>query len=123
MAGELTLPNQAPSAQQQPLYEQQQQPTRIVELRNMVTHQDLVDDQEYAEIVEDTQQECSQFGNLLQVVIPRELADPLVFLEYSNPDGAAAAIRELQGRTFDGRQVKAAFFDEGKFQRKEYSGS
>jgi splicing factor U2AF 65 kDa subunit len=98
-------------------------PTRIVEIRNMVTKQDIDDDQEYADIVEDTQQECSQFGQLLRVIIPRDKsssADPRVFLEYSNSDEASAAIRELQGRTFDGRQVQAAFFDEDQFTRQEY---
>ena len=116
MAGELALPSQAPTSAPTP----NRPPTRIVELRQMLTNQDLADDQDYAEIVEDTQQECSQFGHLLQVVIPRDLADPRVFLEYSTEKEAAAAIQGLQGRTFDGRQVQATFFDEGKFQSKEY---
>jgi splicing factor U2AF subunit len=88
----------------------------------MITRQDLVDDNEYADIIEDTQQECSQFGQLVRVVIPRDTSfeNPRVYLEYSTSNDAALAIRELQGRTFDGRQVQAAFYDEEKFSRQEY---
>jgi splicing factor U2AF subunit len=112
-----------------PQQQQQQPPTRIVELRNMVTRQDLADDGDYADIVEDTQQECSQFGQLVRVVIPRGGAagagpggDPRVYLEYSTPGDAASAVRALQGRTFDGRQVQASYYDEDKFSRQEYGG-
>jgi splicing factor U2AF 65 kDa subunit len=122
MSGEL-LPPQQQQLVAAPVQAPSHPPTRIVEIRNMITKQDIDDDQEYADIIEDTQQECSHFGQLLRVVIPRDKTsseDPRVFLEYSNSDEASAAIRELQGRTFDGRQVQAAFFDEDKFSRQEY---
>lgn len=124
MSGELVPQGVGPAGAAATATEQQT-PTRIVELRNMVTRQDLADDSDYAEIVEDTQQECSQFGQLVRVVIPRgvnEGEEPRVYLEYSTPEDAASAIRELQGRTFDGRQVQASFYDEEKFSRQEYGG-
>jgi hypothetical protein len=33
----------------------------------------------------------------------------------------SAAFRDLDGRFFAGRQVKATFFDEGKFERFEFA--
>lgn len=38
-----------------------------------------------------------------------------VFVVYSDPNGAATAIRKMHGRFFAGRQVMAAAYDEGLF--------
>ena len=46
-------------------------PTRVVELKQMLTQQDLEDDEEYNDILEDTRDECSSFGTLKNIVIPR----------------------------------------------------
>lgn len=35
-------------------------PTRVVRLLNMVTEESLADDGEYADILEDTREECSK---------------------------------------------------------------
>ena len=97
-------------------------PTRVVELRNMLTKQDLANSDEYQEILEDTREECGQFGQLVSVCIPkaREPGATRVFLEYSSTEDAAKAIAGLQGRTFDGRKVEATYFDETKFAKREF---
>jgi len=97
-------------------------PTRVVELKQMLTQQDLEDDEEYNDILEDTRDECSSFGTLKNIVIPRSGPGATkIFLEYLSAEDAGKAIAGLRGRTFDGRQVGAAYFDEIKFANEDYS--
>mmetsp|Transcript_13523 Transcript_13523/g.19107 ORF Transcript_13523/g.19107 Transcript_13523/m.19107 type:complete len:426 (-) Transcript_13523:277-1554(-) len=97
--------------------------SRVVELKNMLSEADLENPDEYEEIMEDTKGECSQFGALKNVIIPRkgEVGMTKIFLEYMTTEDAAKAIQGLAGRTFDGRKVAAAYFDETKFANKDYS--
>lgn len=98
-------------------------PSRVVELENMLTSQDLENPEEYDDIMEDTREECSQFGQLVSVVIPKagEVGATKIFLEYTSTADAQKAIEGLRGRTFDGRKVVAEFFDETRFSAKDYS--
>jgi hypothetical protein len=116
MSGELSMP------QEQYLPPQGEPSSRIVELRNMLTMQDLQVEAEYQEIMADTREECGQFGDLKELIIPRanETGATKIFLEYSSPQDAAKAIQNLAGRTFDGRSVEASYYDEGKFARREF---
>lgn len=100
----------------------QQQQSKVVELRNMLTTEDLQNDTEYDEILEDTKEECGSFGALKQVIIPRDgPGSTKIFLEYFSSDDAAKAISALRGKTFDGRKVEADYFDEDKFVNCDYS--
>lgn len=47
------------------------QPTEILCLMNMVTEEELVDDEEFEDIIEDVKEECSKFGYVKSVEIPR----------------------------------------------------
>ena len=97
--------------------------SRVVELRNMLSPEDLNNPEEYQDILDDTTEQCSEFGKLRSVIIPRanEVGATKIFLEYETPLDAGAAIAGLQGRTFDGRLVEATYFDEAKFANKDYS--
>jgi hypothetical protein len=97
--------------------------SRIVELRNMLTADDLNNPEEYQDIYDDTKEQCSEFGTLQSIVIPRanEVGATKIFLEFETTTDAAAAIAGLQGRTFDGRLVEATYYDEIKFANKDYS--
>lgn len=132
MSGELQLNNAAaapaPALAAAPVYAPPatapptQKATPIVELKHMLTQQDLENDEEFEEILEDTRDECSSFGPLKNVIIPRSGSGATkIFLEYQTAEDAAKAIAGLAGRTFDGRQVVAAYFDEVKFQNQDYS--
>ncbi|CAB9516091.1 U2AF 65 kDa subunit [Seminavis robusta] len=98
-------------------------PSRVVELKHMLAPQDLENEEEYNDILEDTREECSQFGQLISVVIPKanEVGATKIFLEYTSNMDAQKAIDGLRGRTFDGRKVQAEFFDETKFASKDYA--
>lgn len=128
MSGELQVPGAGGGGGAAPAQAQAQAPadaappTRVVELKQMLTEDDLRSDEEYQDILEDTKEECSAFGELKSVVIPRSGPGVTkVFLEYGNPADAARAVGMLAGRTFDGRRVAAAYFDEDRFARKDYA--
>ncbi|KAJ3333680.1 hypothetical protein HDU76_005154 [Blyttiomyces sp. JEL0837] len=77
------------------------EPTTVLLLLNMVTAEELEDDEEYSEILDDITEECSKYGRVINVVIPRGLDNPNVgkiFVEYSAVEGATAALKALAGR-------------------------
>jgi hypothetical protein len=125
MSGELKLPSQggAGAAAVVAPVAVQQAPTKIVQLKNMLSPQDLENEDEYQDIMEDTREECSQFGALKSVIIPKagQVGATQIFLEYMTNEDAGKAIEGLAGRTFDGRKVEATFFDETKFANQDYS--
>ncbi|KAJ0265837.1 RNA recognition motif domain-containing protein [Hirschfeldia incana] len=104
-------------------------PTKIVCLTQVVTADDLGDDEEYEYIMADMKQEGGKFGNLVNVVIPRPNPDQdpapgigKVFLEYADVDGAAKARSGMNGRTFGGNQVVAVYYLENKYAQGDYEG-
>lgn len=98
------------------------QVSRILRLGNMVTRQELEDDTEHREIVEDTEEECRRFGQVLRVLIPRNGSGAgMVFVEYANVEEAKLAAKSLGGRKFAERTVAADFFSEEKYARNDFS--
>jgi splicing factor U2AF subunit len=96
--------------------------TRIVQLKNMLTMDDLESDEDYSEVMEETREECGEFGHLKKIVIPRRgVGATKIFLEYETIEDAAKAIKALAGRTFDGRTIDAAYMDEVKYLNNDYS--
>ncbi|CAN0880352.1 Splicing factor U2af large subunit B [Linum grandiflorum] len=103
--------------------------TKVVCLTQVVTEDELRDDQEYEDILEDMRLEGGKFGNLLNVVIPRPNPEGgpspgvgKVFLEYGDTDGAARARAGMNGRKFGGNEVVAVFYDENTFHQGDYEG-
>uniref|UniRef100_A0A804NJZ7 Splicing factor U2af large subunit n=1 Tax=Zea mays TaxID=4577 RepID=A0A804NJZ7_MAIZE len=102
-------------------------PTKVVCLTQVVTADELRDDEEYNDIVEDMREEGRKYGNLVKVVIPRP--DPSdapvagvgkVFLEYADVEGSTKAKTGMHGRKFGGNQVVAVFYPEDKFAAEQY---
>lgn len=46
-------------------------PTEVLCLMNMVAPEELLDDEEYEEIVEDVREECGKYGQVKSIEIPR----------------------------------------------------
>lgn len=46
-------------------------PTEVLCLLNMVMPEELVDDEDYEEILEDIREECCKYGNVRSIEIPR----------------------------------------------------
>ncbi|KAL3645247.1 hypothetical protein CASFOL_010427 [Castilleja foliolosa] len=103
--------------------------TKVVCLTQVVTVDELKDNDDYEDILEDMRSECGKFGSLVNVVIPRPLPDGemppgvgKVFLEYADNEGAIKARQGLHGRKFGGNEVLAVFYPENKFAEADYSG-
>ncbi|XP_021775299.1 splicing factor U2af large subunit B-like isoform X4 [Chenopodium quinoa] len=104
-------------------------PTKVVCLTEVVTADDLKDDDEYQDIMVDMKEEGEKFGSLVRVDIPRpgpngELAPGVgkVFLEYADTESSSRARAGMNGRKFGGSQVVAVFYPENKFAEGVYDG-
>jgi len=103
---------------------------------SMVTRGELLDPKEAAEILEDTEEECRGFGNLVKVLMPLPGgvpgaggtgagfgADPPgvgeVLLRFADLDSARRAQRSLNGRKFADRMVGATFVSEAEFNERD----
>ncbi|KAF4134065.1 RNA recognition motif-containing protein [Phytophthora infestans] len=101
-------------------------PSRVIVLLNMVTPEELEDEEEYADILDDIKGECERFGAVPSLLLPRPRDGVLsavgkVFVEFADVQSAQAAATELHGRGFSNRTVAVEFMDEGKYARREIS--
>ncbi|KAK8942418.1 Splicing factor U2af large subunit B [Platanthera zijinensis] len=104
-------------------------PTKVICLSQVVTEDELKNDEEYEDILEDMRGEGGKYGALVNVVIPRPSPNGeetpgvgKVFLEYMDAEGSVRARQGLNGRKFGGNQVSAVFYPENKFASGEYDG-
>lgn len=109
---------------------------RILLMLNMVTPEDLVDDQEYQDIYEDVKEECSNFGSVEDLRVPRPVKKDKsrwgdggqsamdaqrqdeaagvgrVYVKFHDPTSAADALKSLAGRSFAGRSIIATLLSD-----------
>ena len=91
--------------------------SRVLVLLNMVTGDDLMDADEYDDILQDVKEECDRFGKVLDLQIPRPLGRSgegpgvgKVFVRFETAEGCAAALKGLAGRKFSERTVVASYY-------------
>jgi hypothetical protein len=96
--------------------------TKVVQLSNMTTSEDLEDDELYQELIEDVREECNRFGQVLDVVVPRGNIAGLgfdvlgkIYVHLSSVDGAASVLKAVAGRKFNGLTVEACYLSEEAF--------
>ncbi|KAK4240343.1 hypothetical protein C8A03DRAFT_31569 [Achaetomium macrosporum] len=96
--------------------------TRVLQLLNMVTPEELIDNDDYEEIREDVQEECEKFGKILSLKIPRPSGGSRqsagvgkIFIKYETPEAATKALKALAGRKFADRTVVTTYFPEENF--------
>ncbi|KAF8819841.1 splicing factor U2AF protein [Cardiosporidium cionae] len=105
--------------------------TRVIMLCNLVTKEELLDEKEYEDILEDVRLECTRYGVVLSLEIPRPMRGftenevdqtdvGYAFVEFSNTDGSAKARKALSGRKFSSRIVEAHYFSEIKYLEKDF---
>jgi len=86
---------------------------KTVVLLNMVTEEDVTGSSEdYDDLVDDIRAECSQYGEVTSVVIPRTPEEGYVkgvFVGFDRAEDASAAAGRLRGRAFDGRSIDVRF--------------
>ncbi|TKY88008.1 hypothetical protein EX895_003104 [Sporisorium graminicola] len=118
------------------------EPTSCMVMLNMVTPEELQDDEEYADIVEDIRDECTKYGPVTDVRVPRPAKESKgaaahqwkrsqdesnadgekaeaeregvgrVYVRYGETEHCAQALRAIAGRQFGGRTVICAFLKE-----------
>ena len=97
--------------------------SRALELCNMITEDDLKDDEEYEDIKLDVEDECNTTGRVISLEIPRS-GDGMgkIFVLFETPEGASKTLESLSGKHFAGRTVVANFFSEEKYVEKNWGG-
>lgn len=126
------------------------EPTTAMTLLNMVTPEELMDDEEYGEIVEDIRDECGKYGTVKDVRIPRPQAtskgaaaktwkqtkdgEPMeeqakeregvgrVYIRFSQIDECKKALQAIAGRSFNSRIIIAAYISEDDYPSDEDGG-
>jgi len=97
--------------------------SRVIELCNMVTEDDLKDDEEYEDIKLDVEDECNTTGRVVSLEIPRSgVGMGKIFVLFETPEGASKTLESLSGKHFAGRTVVANFFSEEKYVEKNWGG-
>mmetsp|Transcript_18478 Transcript_18478/g.55453 ORF Transcript_18478/g.55453 Transcript_18478/m.55453 type:complete len:475 (+) Transcript_18478:89-1513(+) len=91
-------------------------PSTVVLLRNMVQVGEVDD-----ELEEETLDECSKYGKLLQCKVVELPTHVRVFLEFEEVSSAERAQQDLHNRMFGGRRVDASFYKVNCFRRGLYS--
>jgi len=88
---------------------------------NMVTPEELEDDDEFEDILLDIKEECEKYGEILDLKVPR-FRDGVdmshvgkIFIRFKSQEQSTAALRSIAGRKFADRTVLGSYFPEGKF--------
>ncbi|KAG9248852.1 hypothetical protein BJ878DRAFT_432526 [Calycina marina] len=96
---------------------------RVLQLLNMVTSEELIDNEEYQDILDDVKEECGKYGTILEVKIPRPTGGSRqsngvgkIFVKFDHAESALKALRALAGRKFADRTVVATYFSEENFE-------
>lgn len=100
------------------------QPTKVLQILNMVAPEELVGDEDYKEILEDIKEECEKFGKVEEVKIPRpvvtdkgkvdvKLSEAVkdlgkVFVLFEKEEETTKALRAIAGRQFGGESLFAS---------------
>ncbi|BGP27761.1 splicing factor U2AF 65 kDa subunit [Rhodotorula toruloides] len=101
------------------------QPTRVLQVLNMVSVDELANDQDYEEIVEDIKEECGKYGTVEDVKIPRPIKTATgkvdikasesvkdlgkVLVLFEKEEQTTEALRAIAGRQFGGRLCICAY--------------
>jgi len=100
--------------------------TDVLCLMNMVVPEELKEDEEYEDILEDIREECSKYGYVKSLDIPRPMANVdvpgvgKVFIEFGSVMDCQKAQQALTGRKFANRVVVTSYFDPDAYHRRQF---
>ncbi|PGH18935.1 hypothetical protein AJ80_04262 [Polytolypa hystricis UAMH7299] len=94
----------------------------VLQLLNMVTPEELLDNDDYEEICDDVREECTKYGEVVELKVPRPSGGSRqsagvgkIYVKFSTPEAAADAMKALAGRKFQDRTVVTTYFSEENF--------
>ncbi|KAE8149059.1 hypothetical protein BDV25DRAFT_157036 [Aspergillus avenaceus] len=94
----------------------------VLQLLNMVTPEELMDNDDYEEICDDVRDECSKYGQVVELKIPRPSGGSRqspgvgkIFVKFDSIESATNALKALAGRKFSDRTVVTTYFSEENF--------
>jgi splicing factor U2AF subunit len=79
----------------------------------------------YADIYLDIEEECSKYGKISEILIPRPEPEQTVpglgkiYVEFETADECVNAQKNLAGRMFNDRAVITAYLDETRFKERQ----
>jgi splicing factor U2AF subunit len=100
--------------------------TEVLCLLNMVTEEELRDDEEYEDIMEDVREECGRYGFVKSLEIPRPIQGVdvpgvgKIFVEFTSISECQKAQQALTGRKFANRVVVTSYYDPDRYHRREF---
>ncbi|GMT13463.1 hypothetical protein PFISCL1PPCAC_4760, partial [Pristionchus fissidentatus] len=100
--------------------------TEVLCLLNMVTEEELRSDEDFDDIVEDIREECTKYGNVRSVEIPRPIPGmPVsgvgkVYVEFGDKADCQRAQAALTGRKFANRTVVTSYFELEKYHNRHF---
>jgi len=100
--------------------------TEVLCLLNMVTEEELRDDEEYEDIMEDVREECGKYGCVKSLEIPRPIPGVdvpgvgKIFVEFTSLGECQKAQQSLSGRKFANRVVVTSYYDPDRYHRREF---
>ncbi|CAF0795956.1 unnamed protein product [Didymodactylos carnosus] len=100
--------------------------TEVLCLLNMVTEDELKDDEEFEDIMEDVREECGKYGSVKSLEIPRPIMGVdvpgvgKIFVEFTSISECQKAQQALTGRKFANRVVVTSYYDPDKYHRREF---
>ncbi|GIY49472.1 splicing factor U2AF 50 kDa subunit [Caerostris extrusa] len=109
--------------------------TEVLCLMNMVVPEELMDEEEYEDILEDIREECTKYGTVKSVEIPRPIegvdvpgcgkrdVSETVFVEFNSIIDCQKAQQSLTGRKFANRVVVTSYFDPDRYHRRDFGMS
>ena len=104
-------------------------PSRVVMFINAVSPEDLLDNEDYEEIIDDFRQKCSAFGTVLNVEIPRPNIEEgtytddvgKIFIKFASLKTAKIARYNISGLKYNNRLIVGSFYPENYFDIREYN--
>ncbi|KAB8243894.1 hypothetical protein BDV35DRAFT_407222 [Aspergillus flavus] len=93
--------------------------SRVLQLLNMVTPEELMDNDDYDEICDDVREECAKYGQVVELKIPRPSGGSRqspgvgkIFVKFDSVESTTNALKALAGRKFSDRTVVTTYFSE-----------
>jgi splicing factor U2AF subunit len=128
LAQQIALYKNVPDDKRMPIPLFAMTPSRVVQFMNMISVEDLNEEEEIFKVKDDLLTECKNYGEIISIEIPRpddvgiaSFGVGKIFVKFNHIIAAKQARYKLSGRKYNGRTVVVSFYPEHYFDIKEFS--